>query len=482
LALELREWLDGSSERERRHEEAESLAAEGREAAKRFERLQAEVGEAEAAAGEEERKYHAWQPIAEKQPLLEARKRAEDLNTEGALAFAETLKYLQAALVQEETNPTARAVLAVLWKGRLENHERRNERVDAAYALTMVRRYDDGPLATFVKGEGSLSLASEPSGAEVRLFRYVERDGILKAREERRLGVTPLSPVPLPMGSYLCVVTKPGFRDVRYPVHITRNREWKGRIRLRTDEEIGEGFVYVPAGPFVYGEGKDTRTLELPDFAIAKYPVTRADYAEFLTALDPEEATERMSRNEYDGVYFERGEKGVFLPINKIEGKAREWSERMFGEDFVERLPASCMSWDDARAYCEWKTRTTAKQWRLPTEQEREKAARGVDGRRFPWGDLEDASLAKCRDSREVNPQPEPIGTFKTAESVYGMGDAAGGVWDWTDSWFDEDKGLRALRGGSWNYPSSSLRAASRFWNLPVVRLTLFGFRCARGL
>ena len=140
------------------------------------------------------------------------------------------------------------------------------------------------------------------------------------------------------------------------------------------------------------------------------------------------------------------------------------------------------ISWDDAVAYCQWKTKATGKECRLPTEEEREKAARGVDGRRFTWGDLEDASLGKCRDSREVNPQPEPVGAFPTAESVYGMGDASGGMWDWTSSWEDERRSSRVLRGGSWNNHPAYMRAAYRNAALPRARNTVYGFRCARGL
>ena len=118
---------------------------------------------------------------------------------------------------------------------------------------------------------------------------------------------------------------------------------------------------------------------------------------------------------------------------------------------------------------------------RLPTGEEREKAARGVDGRRFPWGEMEDASLGKCLYSREVSAQAEPVGAFPTAESVYGMGDAAGGVWDWTDSW-DETQSLRVLRGGSWSGPLTSLRCSARITLHPTSRHVTVGFRCARGL
>ena len=108
-------------------------------------------------------------------------------------------------------------------------------------------------------------------------------------------------------------------------------------------------------------------------------------------------------------------------------------------------------------------------------------AARGVDGRRFTWGDLEDVSLGKCRESRAVGAQPEPVGAFTTAASVYDMGDASGGVFDWTSSWEDERHSSRVLRGGSWGNPPTNMGAAFCFAIQPRGRTTLVGFRCARG-
>jgi serine/threonine-protein kinase len=121
---------------------------------------------------------------------------------------------------------------------------------------------------------------------------------------------------------------------------------------------------------------------------------------------------------------------------------------------------------EDGQAYCAWKSRETGEEWRLPTGEEREKAARGVDGRRFPWRDLEHTSPGKCRDSRDEDRQPEP----------------AGNVWDWTDSWYDARRSLRVLRGGSWLFGFARRRCGVRYGLAPRVRFTSVGFRCAGGL
>jgi serine/threonine-protein kinase len=478
LADDLRRWLDGRAERERRRQEAERLAREGKKASERYMALRDEIAAAEAAAEAEAKKYESWQPVSEKRSLIEAREKVEHLKVDLALAFAEAQKLFDGALLQEPENKSAKAELVRVWKDRLADAERRRSKADVAYAKVMIERYAGEP----VVDEGQLVLKSDPP-AEVVLSRFEEIDGVMTSVDERSLGTTPLGPVMLPSGSYLCVLKAEGRRDTRYPVRIERDQTWTGEVTLRTDDEIGEGFLHVPAGPFVYGEGEKTTTKTLPDFAIAKYPVTFEEYLEFLATLDGEEAEQRKPQTLGDGPYVEKGEDGNWqvLPI-LVEGPAREWCLKEYGVDFELRCPVIGIDYEDAEAYCRWKTKTTGAEWRLPTEEEREKAARGVDGRRSAWGDLEDATLGKCRGSRELPPQPEPVGAFPTAESVYGMGDASGGVWDWTSSWEDERRSSRVLRGASWLSPPVSLRCALRSADLPRARNASVGVRCARDL
>ncbi len=488
FADELRAFLDGRAEKERRHREAEAeaLAAQGKDAMAAYVVAQRAIDTSERVLAENGAKFRTWQSVEEKAPFLDAREALDAAKKKSVLAFAETTRLLEGALLAEPRNASALATLADLWRGRLDDAERRGDGSDADFALTMAGRYDDGRLAAWIAGDGTLELTSDPPGAEVVLHRFEDRHGVMRLGEPHSLGRTPLASRPLPMGSYLCVLASPNFRDVRYPVHVTRNRAWKGRVTMRRDEEIGDGFVYVPAGPFVYGEESDARSLDLADFAIARSPVTFADWAEFLAAVEAEEGAEAATKlcpgTPGDGAIMERAPDGAWrMKPGGTSGPAEAALLARHGVGFESRCPVMAISWFDAFAYCEWKTRATGRQWRLPTEEEREKAGRGVDGRRFPWGDLEDASLAKCRESREEPAQPEPVGSFPAATSVFGLLDAAGGTFDWTDSWFDPRRASRAARGGAWSTPAVNIRCAYRSYNEPSIRRGGVGLRCARG-
>jgi iron(II)-dependent oxidoreductase len=168
--------------------------------------------------------------------------------------------------------------------------------------------------------------------------------------------------------------------------------------------------------------------------------------------------------------------------------------------------PAAEMTWHDARALCEWLTDEWRKQGkiaandivRLPTEAEWEKAARGADGRVYPWG--KDWDKDKCNTIESGLGKTSVVGMYPTAVSPYGCLDMAGNVWEWTSSlwgknWGDTDfkypyrpddgredleagdEILRVLRGGSWGFDQRSARCSYRSWFNPGGRFDDVGFR-----
>jgi serine/threonine-protein kinase len=283
------------------------------------------------------------------------------------------------------------------------------------------------------------------------------------------------------MGSYLAVLTKEGYRDTRYPVFISRTRRWSGTVRLFSEEQIGEGFVHVPAGSFEAGGDEEVRgwslpgaEVELDDFFIARTPVTVREYLDFLEELartDPETALRRSPRRSPDGgFYFRQGADGrVALPQGT--GRLRWRSE----------FPVASISWHDAVAYCEYRSRIDGREYSLPTELEWEKAARGSDGRWYPWGNRFDPSLCNVSGALPGEVSAQPVDSFPTDESVYGVRGLAGNTRDWTStalgSNLDGGKDMRVVRGGAYNLPAVTTRATNRFWLSPNFVVSYVGFR-----
>ncbi len=243
--------------------------------------------------------------------------------------------------------------------------------------------------------------------------------------------------------------------------------------------------IRIPAGKFLMGSTKEQaaqaikdgadidwvereqpqHTVELSEYSIGKYPITNREYQAFVR-------------------------EGGTPP--------RDWDGDQFPADKGSH-PVVNVSWDDASAYCKWLSEKTKKSYRLPTEAEWEKAARGEDGRIYPWGNEFDSKKANTSESQVGN--TTDVGKFSNSDpalsgdSPYGCADIAGNVWEWCNDWFNEkeyksraDKitkdprgsknGIfRSLRGGSWGVNEEVARVAVRNYYLPSSRLNYLGFR-----
>jgi len=239
--------------------------------------------------------------------------------------------------------------------------------------------------------------------------------------------------------------------------------------------------VRVPAGPFVMGE--DTRgeaderprhTRTLPAYEIDRTEVTRENYERCVRA-------------------------GRCTEPRPLDARFRD-----------PRQPVVGVSWFQATAYCAWVGA------RLPTEAEWEKAARGSDGRTFPWGETYPTLRMATFGHEERTGHPDPVGSHPGFPSPYGALDLAGNVWEWVDDPYDPyayreptvaptcERALaslsdlrarrvrgftgsnplpttceRVLRGGGWNYGGAGLRSSNRVHHAPSYRLVMSGFRCA---
>jgi formylglycine-generating enzyme required for sulfatase activity len=245
------------------------------------------------------------------------------------------------------------------------------------------------------------------------------------------------------------------------------------------DPRPGE-MVTIPAGRFVMGAGIERHEVLLPAYRIGRYPVTNAEYRRFIDAGgygDPAWWTDAGR-----------------VDIGSKQSEPRFWRDSRFNKP---NQPVMGLSWYECAAYCRWLTRETGTAWRLPTEAEWEKAARGVEGNTFPWGNEFDPTRLNGRGPRDRQVcTSTPVGIYPTGASPFGLLDCVGNVWEWCatrwkksypydstqDEWRIETlqgRNLRALRGGSWYDDSEVTRCAHRFKFEPSGWNDRGGFRLA---
>ncbi len=243
-------------------------------------------------------------------------------------------------------------------------------------------------------------------------------------------------------------------------------------IETTVRSQDGQVMVQIPAGQFLMGsvdtdpdasdDEKPQRVIHLDTFWIDQTEVT---YAQYQTCVEMGNCS-----------------------------AARSMASTFRKADF----PVIGVNWQQAQAYCQWVG------GRLPTEAEWEKAARGMDARRYPWGNEFDGTRLNYCDSNCVADSRDnsaddgyryiaPVGSYPTGTSPYGVFDMSGNVWEWTADWYaiDSYKNLsaqnpggpesglqRVVRGGSWAYQGRALRTAERHRDVPTSQHDNMGFRC----
>lgn len=254
----------------------------------------------------------------------------------------------------------------------------------------------------------------------------------------------------------------------------------------RAIEPLFPEMVVVPGGPFIFGgtvtfdssvplskHALPRQIVDCPTFSISVYEISSAEFYRFIQ----------------DGGY----DTLAFWPRDVHSNLAR-WKQQIPSRFPRDNSPVSGVTFYEAEAYCLWLTEKTGVRFRLPTEIEWEKAARGTDGRLFPWGNEWNQTACNWNDDRDGDFSPEgkidgyrnqsPVGTYPQGISPYGCHDMAGNVWEWCDTWFDPSRErFKVVKGGHWlsSYPrhiSSVYRSGCRP-DIGVVFSGLTGFRVA---
>ncbi|UQA56749.1 bifunctional serine/threonine-protein kinase/formylglycine-generating enzyme family protein [Polyangium aurulentum] len=501
LAAELVGWLDGA----RRREEARRalLVAQARKPSLLALRARAAglLAQADAAL----RAVRPSDPLEKKEPGWRLLDEARALEVDVAVAETSFVEAVHGALSVDPELDEAHEALAEHYRERLFEADRAGDAAGSARALALLRVHDRGRHAAVLRGEGHLSLVTDPPGATVFCERYTERARRLVADPFGELGRTPLDRVALPHGSYRLRIRSPGRREVLLPVLIERAGHWDGRppgeaepavIALPEEGELGSDEVYVPAG-YTWsggdpraGDGLPGRRIWIDAFVVSRYAVTNEQWLAYLNDLveggREEEALAACPRAQL-GM---DGERMVF---------ARDRDGRfVLGDDHLDRpllpdAPVVLVDWYGAVAYAAWLAARTGKPYRLLNELEREKAARGVDGRVCPVGHHLDPAFVWCVDSVEKNPNIASVHAHPLDESPYGVRGLGGNTRDYCENAWRRDgpriegdrllrevaRGdeVRAVRGGTWTSPLEFCRAATRFGNPPSIRRFTTGVR-----
>jgi serine/threonine protein kinase/formylglycine-generating enzyme required for sulfatase activity len=323
-----------------------------------------------------------------------------------------------------------------------------------------------------IEGLGQLEITGNGRVHEVIVYsvdehentpRFSQGDAVAKGKLPRKVPV-------VKQGSYLISVTLAEGGFIPYPIYVGHGEQ--KQVYVEIPDQIPEGMVFVPDGEFFYG-GEESRyyrrhTHSLPSFFIKKHEVTFAEYLSFWTSLS------------------DSGLKKAYRSRIRFEDQERTfydaWDEngRLTDERLKPEYPVVGITLEAAEAYCRWLSNKLGVTIRLPTAAEWEKAARGVDGRRYVWGNGYQAgqklALTKYdEESKQKYPLWAPPGSFPRDITVYNAYDMAGNVREMTSTKLPGSETFYQIKGGSAFTPATFL-SCSYASDTPVVPSDV-GFR-----
>jgi serine/threonine protein kinase/formylglycine-generating enzyme required for sulfatase activity len=389
---------------------------------------------------------------------------------EAQRAYTQASRALEAALLLDTSRSDVRRALAEVTFERLDLAERDEERDELTARLPL---YDDGTFMQRLSAPATLDLALEP-GTSVTLA-----DGSTEM---------PLPPVLAP-GPHVLVARAPGRTTVRLPLVLAAQERRRVELALPPADRVPAGFVYIPAGTFLYGSRDDDSMRRFFDaapmherttdaFLIARTETTYAEWIAWLDSLPAAEQQRRAPNIEASATVQEGGALALAragdtwtlaMTPSRIEYKARagspiEYSERTVNrqQDWL-RMPVSGITPEDAIAYASWLDRTgRVPHARLCDELEWERAARGVDGRSTPSGRPlapTDANIDTTYGRKDGGFGPDVVSSHPASTSPFGLADTAGNVWEITRATMGADF---VMKGGAFYVGTRSAHLANR--------------------
>ena len=416
----------------------------------------------------------------------------EQRHAEGELAWETQLSYLpsierhharaaqalETALSLDGRREDVRARLADVLFARALLAERMYQPERTLEHLDRLKVYDlDGTRRERWDAPAQVDISVPPEAFGV-LEEYTTDERQRRALTRRR-NLVPGEHLELPQGSYLLTFASPDHVNVRLPLSVRRGEQLALSLALPPARAVPPGFVYVPAGRFLYGSADNEEMREFltaepmheettEAFLIAVHETTNREFIAYLETLPPEQLSAPEITTGDNGLglarlpdgtwQYEISQGGQLLRARQGEPLRARRGGRVVPLDW-ERMPAAGVRWHHALAYLEWLDTTRRLPGaRLCSDEEWERAARGADDRRFPHGDLLAHGDANAEGGEGA--LPSIVGAHPESQSPFGVHDLSGNVFEWVEG--HAGGGQRVLRGGSYDTDRTSARVSNR--------------------
>ena len=319
-------------------------------------------------------------------------------------------------------------MLCTLLSSRYENAVIEGDERSQAHIGHWLQSFDEVQGDSILQSVGALYIHVRPINAEIQLWQCSSEGGILRKNRPKTLKSSPLMLEKVPAGQYILTAQVPGYTHlIENALRVHPGVTTRFSITLYHNEALPTGFKHIPAGTFKSGPPHHpfvpATELALPDFFISEKVVSAGLYLEYLTDLAQINLNEAYNRQPRQS----GSQKPLWI------WTANHLPQLPFDQGWNPDLPVVGISLEDAGAFCQWYGEKIGKSVRLPTEDEWEKAARGMDSRTYPWGEIWDPRYVAGPETWDHH-LPPLCGMMNIDRSSYGVQDLVGGVREWTTS------------------------------------------------